>query len=170
MRLCYNNGGDAPGISTAAEPQPQHLSPHKHCQYHHSPSEHKNSPWEKGPWSLGSADGCTLTSFTAQTGDRSWGCQKSVLGSLAPHPPMDLYQGPAEPTWIWRAGIPLLFGICLNKHPMEQLCKAEIPQPMVKPNLLLVQTLRNHHPRERQHPGGSHSFPSTRERCSLKST
>lgn len=72
MGLSYNSGGDAAGISTAAEPQPQHLSPHEHCQYHHSPSKDKNFPWEKVPWSLGSADGCTLTSFPPQTGDRSW--------------------------------------------------------------------------------------------------
>lgn len=30
-------------------------------------------------------------------------------------------------------------------------CKAEPPQPMAKPSLPLVQTLRNHHPKESQH-------------------
>lgn len=58
----------------------------------------------------------------------------------------------------------------LPQYPMEQLCKAEPTHPMVKPNLLLVQTLRNHHPKESQQPGGSHSLPPTRECCSLKST
>lgn len=51
MGLSYNNGGDALGISTDAEPQPEHLCPPRHCQCHHSPSNDRNSPWEKAPWS-----------------------------------------------------------------------------------------------------------------------
>lgn len=51
---------------------------------------------------------------------RSEGCS-GLSGSMFP---MDL-QGAAQPTWIWGAGIPLLFGICLNTP--QQSPESRIP-------------------------------------------